>query len=52
MTQEITPLFRHANLYYDHLEIAKRKFVQKYKREPEQWELLEFYKQMMEMFYD
>jgi len=45
-------IFRYSDLFDDHMQIAKKKFIEKYGREPTLDENLKEYRILMEYFYD
>lgn len=44
--------YQYTDLFDDHMKIAKKKFIEKYDREPNLYEQLEEYRELMEFFYD
>lgn len=48
---KMSSFFRYDYLYRDHLEIAREKFVEKFKRDPSEIELINFMNELMECFY-
>ena len=43
--------FKYSDIFDDHMNIAKKKFIEKYEREPTFYELIDFYQTLFEHFY-
>jgi disulfide oxidoreductase YuzD len=43
---------KYIDIFNDHFRIAKEKFIEENKREPTFYELLEFYNELFDHFYD
>lgn len=46
------PFYKYEEIFDDHMEIAKKKFIEQFGREPDFDEHLNYYRELIEFFYD
>lgn len=44
--------YKYSDIFIDHMSIARVKFIEKYNREPDLYEIIEFFNELFCLFYD